>query len=174
MRVLVLIAASCVVVAGCAAPGQLVLADPAVTTTSFRFTDDRTRLSRAGTVESGRASYGDGNLRPAPPELVASWLQGVLATELRGKHVVLSNFDFGARGTYVSNPGVAPGAGAIHSLMTPTLVFLRIDGKVDDRPFAVAVNDSAVGPANEERLKAVLSQARSELVREVRRAAAGT
>lgn len=62
----------------------------------------------------------------------------------------------------------------MHSLMAPTLVFLRIDGKVDERTFSVGVNDRVAGPLTDERLKAMLAQAKIDLVREVRRAVAGS
>lgn len=174
MRHLAVLVGSCMLLVACASPKQLVLSQPLVSQTSFRFTDARTAMSRAGVVDGDRTSYGDGNLKPAPPGLVSSWLHEALSEELQGKHVVLDNFDFGARSTFTSHPGLPAGTNAVHSLMAPTMVFLRIDGKVDGKSFSVGVNDRVNGPLTEDRLRAMLETARTELVREVRRAATGS
>jgi hypothetical protein len=174
MRVRLLAVSVGLLLTSCAAPSQLVVQDRPPSQTSFRLTDARNVLSRVGGVDGSTTSYGDSNLKPSPPELVLGWLQDSLVEELRGKHVVLENFDFGSRKGYAANRSTPPGIEAMNYLMAPMLVVLRIDGKVNAKTFSVAVDETVHGPLTGDLLRAVLARGKTELIGQVQRAAAGS
>jgi hypothetical protein len=65
-----------------------------------------------------------------------------------------------------------PGTEALNYLLAPSVVFLRIDGSVDGRTFAVGISERAEIGRGREVTDAVLARAKQELARDVLRAVA--
>jgi hypothetical protein len=159
--------------AGCGTVASLRVPLTPITSTSFTFLDERSPMSRvSGTASSSARSgtFADDNVHPPLGDLVRTWLASELSPQLTGKTVRLENFDFGVIAPGVATYGQPPGMVAMHSLMTPQSVYIKISGFVGTARFSVDVYDKYHGSVSEEDLRLSLAKARSSLVQEVLRA----
>lgn len=145
-----------------ATPREIALDVPTTLETSFRFTDSSTKTD----------GFSPFVLKPAGPEIVKTWLQQSLSEQLRGKSVRLETFSVGVmRQPRLSMSSHPPALSLMDDALAGNVYFVTIEGKVEEFPFYVHVNDRGNSLIQDLLLRGLLNQARRHLEQGAKRAA---
>lgn len=184
--------------AGCSTVSTVKLDIPAPTDTPFNYVDQRPHSfrdskARADAEGSSNLYFADDNLEPRPAELLRRTLASRLGNALKGRDVVLLDFDahvteFGpmpadrrsveaaSRAIPPGKPGAAanaalaaPMANLAAALRPPMKVVVEVRMLIDGQELVVFQHDELRGGVSEDNVRRVIDDALTALVKRVDR-----